>query len=193
MDHADLVTAVDWLAERLLPCADQDVALSTWSRRERAIELLYAALRKAVLIAWVEIAPGKFAQLTGIDWTTASLWHEIILGGFVLSRPPDPIKRHEGLKVVLDKAALGAWRPEPVNKPPTTDESPTTSRWGPLHETGKKVLVKLAELEAAGEKINDLDEEGERLLRLKLTRATGAPHQTITRILAQFREGRRPD
>jgi hypothetical protein len=110
MEYIDLVTAVERLAERLVAVVDQDAPLSAWTKRERAIELLYTALRKAVLVAWVEIAPGEYVQLTGIDWTTASLWREIILGGDVRSLPHDPIARYEGLRVLLDEAAFEAWR-----------------------------------------------------------------------------------
>jgi hypothetical protein len=129
MPYIDLVTAVERLAaivnqdvaplsawttrlvEQLATVVDQDDApLSAWSTRERAIELLYGALSKAVLIAWVEIAPGEYVQLTGIDWATASLWRDILLGGEVRSLSHDPVQRYEGLKVLLDEGAFEAWR-----------------------------------------------------------------------------------
>jgi hypothetical protein len=116
--YIDMVTAVQRLTADI---SDEEItdrdgvpvrnsAILTWRKRERAIELLYAALREAALAAWVRVASGALVQLTGIDWKTAKLWRDIILGGVVRAFPPEEMDRYEGGRVLLEDSIFETWR-----------------------------------------------------------------------------------
>jgi hypothetical protein len=170
---------------------DVPTGLLAWRKRERAFELLDAALLGDKLAATAHLASGEFVQLTSIDWTTASLRWEIIIGGVMRRLPEDGISHYEGAHVLLHEAAFEAWRPKPVEEKPATSEAranPST-----LREPGRRVLAELAKLKAAGRQIDNLDKKGKRKLRRKLRADTGASHQTIDRCIVIFLEGRRTD
>lgn len=90
-------------------------------RRERAINLIYAALGDAVLVAWV-YRNGVYAKLTDIDWRGVSRWRDIILGGVIHAFPGEALFHHDGQEVWLDAAEFSAWRakrqPEQIPAPP---------------------------------------------------------------------------
>jgi hypothetical protein len=148
-----------------------------WRKRKRAFELLDAALLCDKLAATAHLASGEFVQFSSIDWATASLRWETIIGGVVCGLPQDGIYRFEGAYLLLDEDAFKAWRPTPFQAKPAAEEKRATSEaranWGTLREPGTKVLAELAKLEAVGEKVSDLDEKFERILRRKLKKASG--------------------
>ena len=129
--HIEIVTALEELTADI---ADHEItdrdgvpvhnpATLTWRKRERAIELLYAALCEAALAAWVCLSPGDYVQLTSIAWKGAKLWRDIILGGVVLVLPPEEIERYEDEHVLLDAEAFEAWRLRRL-PPADVEESP---------------------------------------------------------------------
>jgi hypothetical protein len=118
--YIDILTAVERLAADI---SDQEVidqdeadeavwnpAAPAYRKRERVIMLLRDALRRAELPAWVLLPSGELIQLTGIDWKTAKLWRDIILGGVVRAFPPEEMDRYEGGRVLLEDPIFETWR-----------------------------------------------------------------------------------
>jgi hypothetical protein len=99
-------------------------AVLAWSRRERAIILIRAALCDLALAAWVRLATGALVPLIGTDWRMASLWRETILGGVVRTLPEDRIVHYEGGEVLLCEAAFEAWRLRRLAPPADVEEIP---------------------------------------------------------------------
>ena len=92
-------------------------ALTSWTKRELAIQELQLALRDGVLVAFVrDPATGTMFRLEPADWRGAMFREEIIRGGEIRALPSESIFRHNGRRVLIEEASFGRWQATAKNR-----------------------------------------------------------------------------